>query len=146
MLDRHRSHITSTCATALQHLSEIRQLACTGQTPVGGLVSPLPAELRDQLLSALDPLTAAIEGLAAPFASGAEGRRGEAGASAALMWVSILLRTVEDLLEDLSPGRIGRRYGALGSAEAQRLQVQLSRALGSLREAIRSVDKAGLQP
>jgi len=53
------------------------------------------------------------------------------------MWVSILLRTVEELVEEIRPARMSRRYGALRAADAQRLGGQVEGVISSLREAMR---------
>ncbi len=137
MLAQHKSHIVSTCSTAAQHLDEIRQLATTGKTPGGGHVAPLADQLREPLLAELDVVEAGIDALARSLIPD-QGRTGpdttESGA--ALMWLSILLRTVEELVRDLSPERVGRCYGALSPAESRRLQSCVDEVLGGLRAAM----------
>jgi hypothetical protein len=58
------------------------------------------------------------------------------------MWSSILLRTVEELVADLAPARMGRRYGSLGRAEAERLQGQVDATLAAVHAAINVSDSA----
>ena len=57
-----------------------------------------------------------------------------------MMWVNILLRTVEELVNDLAPTRMGRRYGAIPRAEAQRLQGQVEKAIAVVRQAMEVSD------
>ncbi|MFB3880171.1 MAG: hypothetical protein ACE149_02855 [Armatimonadota bacterium] len=141
MLTRHRSHLYSTCTTALQHLEEVRQAVTAGKSPSGARLSPLPGPARQRLLDALSATATVLEGMMREFAPDESAAQAEpAGASATIMWVNILLRTVEELLSDLSPARTSRRYGALPQAEAQRLQGEVERAVASVRRAMEISD------
>ena len=61
---------------------------------------------------------------------------GTAGPGATMMWVNILLRNIEELVNDLAPTRMGRRYGAIPRAEAQRLQGEVEKAIAVVRQAM----------
>lgn len=144
MLEQHKSHLVSTYTTVLQHLAEIRQVAAAGKTPGGGRVAPLPDNLREPLLAGLDAVAARLERLVQSFVpdwntSGQE--RG--GPAATLMWVNILMRTIEELVHALLPDRMGRKYGPLSPAQGRRLQADLQEVLQSLREAMQAAEGAG---
>ena len=147
MLDQHKTHLVSTYTTLLQHLAEIRQVATTGKTPAGGRVVPLPEPVRDRLLGRLDALATEMERLVQ--SSGVDLRMVDSeigGLAAARMWINVLLRTVEELIEDLLPSRMGRQYGALGAAEGERLQRHVEKALARLREAMAESEQTGIPP
>jgi hypothetical protein len=144
MLEQHESHIVSTYTTALQHLAEIRQVVTTGETPAGGRVAPWPEPERERLVASVDAVAAGLEAIVRSFAPHWEdmGRR-TGGLAATRMWVSILLRTVEELVEEIRPARMSRRYGALGAADVQRLGGQVEGVISSLRSAMRMVSEQG---
>ena len=143
MLRQHRTHLISTCTTALQHLEEIRQAITVGKSPGGARVTPLPEPWRQRLLEAVDSTRDVLSQMVNSFAP-EEARISEepGGLSATLMWSSILLRTVEELVADLAPARMGRRYGSLGRAEAERLQGQVDATLAAVHAAIDVSDSA----
>jgi hypothetical protein len=137
MLAQHRSHVFSTCTTALQHLEEISQAVTVGNSPSGAKLTPLPEPGRQRLLEALDLIRDGLSDMMHSFASEAAAASAEpAGPSATLMWVNILLRTVEELVGDLAPPRMGRRYGSLGRAEAERLQGQVDATITAVHAAM----------
>jgi len=141
MRDQHRTHLISTYTTALQHLAELRQVAASGKTPAGGRVAPVPEPMGERLFGCLDAVEKGLGELVGALAP--EWNRDEpasAGPSAALMWVNVLLRTVEELVEDLHPRRMSRQYGQLGAGEAARLQSGVEEVLAALREAMSAVD------
>jgi len=147
LLDQHKTHLVSTYTTLLQHLAEIRQVATTGKTPAGGRVAPLPEPGRDRLLGRLEALATEMERLVQ--SSGVDLRMVDSeigGLAAARMWINVLLRTVEELIEDLLPSRMGRQYGALGAAEGERLQRHVEKALARLREAMAESEQTGIPP
>jgi hypothetical protein len=137
MLDRHRSHLVSTYTTVLQHLAEIRQAIAPGKSPGGARLTPLPDPLREQLLERLDRIAADLDGLVRRLVPDWERTATEVGGVAATrMWVAILLRTIEELVEDLKPDRIGKHYGAVGAREARVLDETVSEVLAAIRGAV----------
>ena len=137
MLEQHKSHIVSTCSTVMQHLAEIRQVATTGKTPGGRQAAALPEQLGESLLTKLDAVAAGLEALVKSSAPDRRKTSAESsGTGASLMWVNILLRTVEELIRDLLPDPMGRQYGALSPVEAGRLQSWVGKVLESLHEAM----------
>jgi hypothetical protein len=52
------------------------------------------------------------------------------------MWTAILLRTVEELVEDLEPDRMGKHYGAVGEHAAETLEQRVRKVLADIREGI----------
>ena len=137
MREQHKSHIVSTYSTVMQHLAEIRQVAATGKTPGGGEVAPLPDRMREPFFGELEVVAARLEDLVESSVPDRNQARSESGGvGAALMWVNVLLRTVEELIRDLLPDSMCRHYGELSPAEARRLQAGVDRVLGSLHESM----------
>jgi hypothetical protein len=137
MLDRHRSHLVSTYTTVLQHLGEIRQAITAGKSPGGARLTPFPEPLRDQLLDRIDRVAAGLEELVRHFAPEWERTSAETGGLAATkMWTAILLRTVEELVADLEPRRMGKQYGAVGEHAAETLERRVRKVLADIREGI----------
>jgi len=144
MLEQHQSHIVATYSTVMQHLAEIRQIAATGKTPGGGQAAALPEPLREPLFARLDAIAASLEALVESCAPDRNGVRPQrTGIGTSLMWVNILLRTVEELVRDLLPDSMGRRYGAFGPAEATHLRSLVGAVLESLHEAALLMDQRG---
>jgi len=136
MLPHHKSHLFSTYTTVLQHLSDVRQ-AAGGKSPTGEPLVPLPADERKQLIPALDAIGARLGEVISQFA-GEHARfalKG-GGVSVTRMWVSILLRTVEELIADLQPARMQRRYGGMERSEATELHEHVEELLSLIRDTI----------
>jgi hypothetical protein len=130
MQPRHRSHLRSTQSTIREHLAAIRQVVTSGESPGGGRSAPLPPNQREPLLAVLDRLEASLAEVMqalAPERTRASGEPREA--AGARMWASILLRTVAELVRDLSPEVMGRRYGAADPAAAAALREAVPRLL-----------------
>ena len=141
MLDQHRTHLVSTYQTVLQHLADIRELAITGKTPAGAQAAALPEPVRGQLLAALSELAARLEEVVRFFAPGHERALAEPGGPAATrMWISILLRTAGELIQDNRPARMAHRYGPLAEDEARALEQKVEGALAAVRAALHAAD------
>jgi ElaB/YqjD/DUF883 family membrane-anchored ribosome-binding protein len=142
VLDQHQSHLVSTYTTVLQHFQEIRQ-AAAGRSPGGGRVTPLPKPAQEALSSDLDQIAARLEQIVSSLAPDWRRSAQGGGPGATRMWISVLLRTVEELIEDLLPDRMSKRYGALAPEEAERLARQAEQVLALLRQTMRRSDSAG---
>ena len=136
MLTQHRSHIASTCSTIQHHLEEVRTAITAGKSPGGAALTPLPEPGRTRLLKALDSLSAGMDDLARKFASQQQTEQGASGPSATRMWVSILLRTCEELLGDLLPARMEMRYGPLSQSEEAALSERVTGVLTAAKAAL----------
>jgi hypothetical protein len=136
---QHRAHLLSTRSTIQEHLAAIRKVATTGDSPGGARSEPLPAGQRDELLAVLGrveaSLTALLQGLA-PEAAESEGARDAGGAR---LWTAILLRTVAELVADLDPEVMERRYGPADPATAAVLREAVPRLCRDLDRALRIV-------
>ena len=125
----------------MQHLAEIRQVVTTGRTPGGARVAPLPEPSRQQLLASLDRVAAGLEDIAKSFVPAWDGAAEETGGVAATrMWASILLLTIEELVEDLNPDKIGARYGTITEEESRALQGKAESVLAAVRQAMRLLE------
>ena len=141
MLNQHKSHLFSTYATILQHLAEIRQVVTTGKSPAGARVKPLPEPLRDKLLALLDRAAADLEEAVSTFVPDFERATAEVGGVAATrMWASILLRTVEELVENIHPKEMSRHYGEIGKEEASLLREKVEPVLASIRNGMKLLE------
>jgi antitoxin (DNA-binding transcriptional repressor) of toxin-antitoxin stability system len=137
MLSRHRSHLVSTHTTVLQHIAEIRQAITAGKSPGGARLTPLPEPLRSRLLAGLDSIASDLGELVSHFAPDWERRATKMeGPAATKMWAAILLRTVEELVEDLEPSRLTRHYGAVREEDADLLRRRTAQVLKAVQEAI----------
>jgi hypothetical protein len=137
MEEQHRSHLASTYTTVLQHLAEIAQVVSEGKTPAGARVTPLPEPQRARLLAILDGLAARLRELVETLVPEWQTASREVGGLAATrMWVSVLLGTVEGLLEDVTPERMSRRYGAMIAADAEDVGRAVNEALRLVRAAM----------
>jgi hypothetical protein len=133
MQQHHKSHLVSTHTTVLQHLSEIRQVAA-GKSPGGGRLVPLPRPEREQLAVSLDAIAVRFEQVMKRFVGDWQRVAGDAQDLAATrMWVNILLRTVEELVADLHPTRMQKRYGEMKAEAASRLQQDVETLLSLVR-------------
>jgi hypothetical protein len=141
MLNQHKSHLFSTYTTVLQHLAEIRQVVTAGKTPAGGRVKPLPEPLRHKLLALLDRVAADLEEAVKTFVPDFERAATEVGGMAATrMWASILLRTVEELVEDIHPKEMSRHYGEIAEQEANLLREKVELVLASIRSTMKLLE------
>jgi hypothetical protein len=141
MLTQHRSHLFSTYTTILQHLAEIRQVVTAGKTPAGARVQPLPEPLRGKLLALLDSAAAGLEEAVKAFVPDFERATTEVGGVAATrMWASILLRTVEELVEDIHPKEMSRHYGEIGEGEAELLREKVEPVLATIRRGMKLLE------
>ncbi len=144
MQEQHRTHIVSTWSTVGQRLEEVRQVITRGRTPGGTAVAPLPEAVQEELTAALDRFEAQLREFVRQHAP-SDAPPGETAADwgAARMWVSVLLRTIQELVEDLLPRRMGRRYGTLPPERAKDVEQSVEAMLDSLRQAIAACDKIG---
>jgi hypothetical protein len=137
---QHKSHLVSTYTTLLQHLAEIRQVVAEGKTPGGARVTPLPPAQRERLLEILDGLAGEVRGIVETLVPEWQTvSQTTGGLAATRMWTNVLLGTIEELLEDIGPDRMSRRYGRLADADADTIRRRVETALGSVREAMQVV-------
>lgn len=137
MLDRHKSHLVSTYTTVLHHLGEIRQAVAGGKSPGGAQLTPLPEPLRSRLVERVGRIAADLEQLVHLLVPGWERTAAEPGGiSATQMWAAILLRTVQELVEDLDPDRMQRQYGEVTDAEAEVLRQRVRQVLAAIQDAV----------
>ena len=130
MQTQHRLHLTSTESTIRQHLAEIRKVVTTGESPGGGRSIPLPVCQRDQLLAVLDDLEASLRQMMQLLAldgEDADSKGHDRGGTQ--MWASLLLRTVAELVRELSPEVMARQYGGLDPCAAAALRETVPRLL-----------------
>jgi hypothetical protein len=137
MLKHQRSHVLSAYATVIQHLAEIRKVAATGETPGGSRTAPLPNPPRDQVIKIVEAIGASLTETLQALAPDQDARSADSKDSAgSRMWAIILFRTVEELLKDLNPEIMERRYGTLDPREAAILRNMVSELLNEINQGI----------
>lgn len=141
MLDQHKSHLLSTYTTILQHLAEIRQVVTAGRSPAGARVKPLAEPLRNKFVALLDSAASDLEEAVRTFVPDFERATTEVGGIAATrMWANVLLRTVEELVEDIHPKEMSRHYSAIGEEEADLLREKVEPVLASIRKGMKLLE------
>jgi hypothetical protein len=132
-----RTHLVSTLTTALQYLADVREVALTGKGADGTIYTPLPQPQRDELVALVDQISAVLSRTlerTAPERSRALRARKSLGATR--MWLSTLLYMVQEQVEDIHPGRMSRRYGAVPDDLAADLAGDVDESVSLVRRAL----------
>lgn len=137
MQAHYRSHLLATESALREHLAEIRKVVTTGESPGGGRSQPLPERQRAQLLAILEGLETSLTALMRRLGLDRDSEGTNPRAGSARMWASLLLRTMAELLRDLRPEVMERRYGAADPAVAETLRETLP---GLAAEIARGID------
>jgi len=149
MKPHQQSHLLSSYLTMEEYIGDLEKVAVQGRSPSGSgpPLTPLPPEqwaaLEEPLRALLDSARAALEELA-PEAL----RRQEqvAGPARTRQWVQVLLGRLEEVIDDLEPDRLGRKYGDLPPEEAARLRAHQQRMKKGVGQARRMLGKALTPP
>lgn len=123
---KHKNHLISGYITLHKSVNEIRSLICEGRTPTGtsAPLTPLPKEIQDTILDALDEVMSQFEALAQRYAADELTKRMEKEpVSATKMWASVLLGQLRDNMAGLLPERFERKFGKFDSPE-ERVSLQ----------------------
>lgn len=135
----HGLHLLAAHRALTRQLEEIERAAVHGRAPGAGgaALTPLPPELWAQIgppLAHLGALSEAIARRHAPNAMRAEDARQPL--SATLRWVALLLRRLEENLEDLDPEAILRKFGPFPEpGEAEQMAAQVTDMTAQLQAA-----------
>ncbi len=132
MLSQHKSHLAAVYTEAVEHARQIREAAVSGVSPTGGRLTPFPASEQRDLLATIDCVIAALRGAIEEVMPGWHEQTVPASLSATRMWVNILLRRLQELVQDLEPGRFSRKYGDLDEETAARLAPVVKQAMEAL--------------
>ena len=119
MKDQHRVHLLATYDTLCKYVADMRAAAVEGRSPsgMGPPLMPMSEARNAELMGCLERLLQAAEKAAQRYcAEELRGRRRQ-GPAATRMWVSILLRTLEDVVRDLAPEHLEGKFGALSAQE-----------------------------
>ncbi len=140
---KHKNHLVSGYVTLQKFVQEIRALIYEGRTPTGTStpLTPLPKEIQDAILAALDEVVFQFEALAQRYvADELTARAKKQRVSATQMWASVLLGQLRDNMADLHPERFERQFGEFDSQEErEHLQEVIERILRKLEETQRLV-------
>ena len=151
----HGRHLVAAYRALVKQLEEIEQVAVHGQASGAGghRAEPLPPELWALLAPSLESLRRQAEAIARRHAADSF-RETDARqpVSATLRWTALLLRRLEETLEDLEPGGIARKFGPFPDpAETERMGPEVAEMRETLSgaqaalEAWRSGEKAKVE-
>lgn len=140
---KHKNHLISGYVTLRKSVNEIRALICEGRTSTGtsAPLTPLPKEITDTILAALDEIVSQFEALAREYAADELTTRSKKQPiSATKMWTGVLLGRLRDNMADLHPEKFERKFGEFDSQEERRrLQETIEHILRKLEEIQRLV-------
>lgn len=140
---KHKNHLVSSYVTFQKSVQEILALICEGRTPTGtsAPLAPLPKEIQDAILAALNEMASQFEALMQRYAADELTTRAKKQPlSATKMWASVLLNQLRDNMADLHPERFERKFGKFDSQEERiDLQETIERLLSRLEEIQRLV-------
>ncbi len=135
----HGLHLLAAHRALARQLEEIERAAVLGRAPgTGGQrLTPLPTELWEQIGPSLARIAATSEAIARRHAPdsfhAADARQTLAGT---LRWMALLLRRLEETLEDLEPSGITRKFGPFRDSEEEaRMAAEVASLHAELREA-----------
>jgi hypothetical protein len=117
---KHKNHLVSGYVMLRKSVNEIRALICEGRTPTGtsAPLTPLPKEIQDAILAALNEILSKFEALAQRYAADELIKLTKRETlSVTKMWASVLLSQLRDDIADLHPGRFERKFGEFDSEE-----------------------------
>lgn len=139
----HGLHLLAAHRALIRQLEEIERTAVHGRPPgTGGqTLTPLPPELWAQIGPALTHLGALSEDIArrhAPDAFAADARQ---PVGVTFRWIALLLRRLEETLEDLDPNLIARKFGPFPEpGEADQMTIEVAAMAEELRAAADALD------
>lgn len=142
MKPHQQSHLLSSYLTMEEYVGDLEKVAVQGKSPSGSgpPLTPLPPEqwaaLEEPLQALLDSARAALEELA-PEALAQQEQA--AGPARTRQWVQVLLGRLEEVIDDLEPERLGRKYGDLPPDEAARLRVHQQQMKRAVQRAARAL-------
>lgn len=147
MKTHQQSHLLSSYLTMEEYVGDVERVALQGKSPSGSgpPLTPLPPEqwaaLEEPLRALLNSARAALEELA-PEALRQQEQT--AGPSRTWQWLQVLLGRLEEIIDDLHPERLGRKYGRLLPPEAARLSIHQQRMKKALQQALQALGTPGL--
>jgi len=145
MRQHQQSHIMACCATAIEHLRDIKRVVESGQSVDGRMFALLPDSERSELTRALDEIIHRVEQVTEQFAPEARSRsRQPLEQTATRMWLKVMLMFIRDQLRELVPETMGRRYGDLDTAEAGALRRQIQRLVDEVDRALGLLERSSL--
>lgn len=135
----HGLHLLAAHRALARQLEEIERTGLLGRAPGSGgqRVTPVPPELWEEVGPALARISAISETIARRHAPdsfhAADSRQSLAGT---LRWMSLLLRRLEETLEDLEPESIVRKFGPFSDPEEEaRMAAEVAEIHHALAEA-----------
>jgi len=136
--DGHRRQLRASLAAFEAAVRDMERVGRDGRSPTSGQpLAPLPAADWEAIAAPLQRAAGRLAEVARRLdPEGAERRSHEESIGATLFRLAILLRQVEEgIVDDLSPARLRRRYGALSAEESADLEALVHNMRGDLVEA-----------
>lgn len=138
MKPHQQTHLLSSFLTMEEYVGDVEKVALQGRSPSGSgpPLTPLPPAqwkaLEEPLQALLGSARAALEELAPEVLRQQEQ---VAGPARTWQWLQVLLGRLEEIIDDLDPERLGRKYGGLPPDEAARLGHHQQRMKKALQQA-----------
>ena len=135
----HGRHLIATHRALTKQLEEIERAAVQGRSPGAGgqSLTPLPPELWEQIGAALQRIEALSQTLAKRNAPESwQETETRQPLATTLHWTSLLLRRLEEPLEDLAPEAITRKFGPFPTpGEAEQIKTDVAAMQAELEAA-----------
>ena len=140
----HGRHLLAAYRVLIKQLEEIEQIAVHGHGPGGQRAEPLPPELWAEMSAMLEHLKKQAEAIARRHAADSFQEADQRQpVQATMRWTALLMRRLEETLEDLEPKGIARKFGAFSdSGEVERMGAEVAE-MHALLTAAQSVLETG---
>ncbi|MGC8669099.1 MAG: hypothetical protein ACP5VE_13370 [Chthonomonadales bacterium] len=138
MTEGQQAHLFASLVAFEELVRQIERVGAQGKSPMSGQsLTPMPAQvwqpIERLLAQAHKRLEQAVQAMAPDHV---ERREAQEGLGATLFWLAILIRQLsEEIIDDLEPCRIERKFGGLDERERQ----QLEEVVGALRHYVSEV-------
>ncbi len=135
----HGLHLLASHRELTKQLEEIERLAVRGKAPGAGgqKLTPLPVEQQQILTDMMSKIGSISEQIARRHSPDSLVQSDKIQpVSATYRWLSLMLRRMEESLEDLNPGRITQKFGSFTDCtENDRIQAELGEILAIFENA-----------
>jgi hypothetical protein len=143
MTDGHRRHLFASLLAVEDLVRQMERVGCEGTSPTSGqALTPLDQDHWEALAAPLKRLQEGLVEAVQRFAPERLAERGAAeGRSVTFYWLSFLLRQIEEeIVDDLEPARMERKFGALEEGEREALTETMAAWRADLAAARRQIE------
>jgi len=140
MTDGQQAHLFASLVAFHELVRQMERVGRQGKSPVAGQeLTPLQTDTWKGIEELLDAARDRLEDAVRRMAPGRlESRDAQEGLGATLFWLAILLRQLnEEVIDDLDPARVERKFGAMTEDE----RVELAELVRELRRCTHQVQQ-----